>query len=206
MYSPGPEPGEHASVRGKMQRTTTCVVIAGDSLARGEARLSEAAATSVRLAEGEDVIVSAVRELPVAERVLLLPYADDVKEVDGDPFDLSLAPYLKGADRPLTVGDVLSAPCGDEEGAPVVRWKVLEIEPASEVGAASGTVGEDTVVFTEGDPIEEEDGAAGADAVGYDDIGGMKQQLNTLRELIDLPLKHPEVFGEIAVDLGSRRG
>ena len=35
--------------------------------------------------------------------------------------------------------------------------------------------------------------------MGYEDIGGLDKQLSTLRELVDLPLLHPEVFDEIGV-------
>ena len=43
------------------------------------------------------------------ERVLLLPFASDLAKFDGteeEAFTDTLAPYLKGHDRPLTVGDI----------------------------------------------------------------------------------------------------
>ncbi len=36
--------------------------------------------------------------------------------------------------------------------------------------------------------------------ITYDDIGGLKNQLERVRELIELPLKHPELFERLGID------
>ena len=36
--------------------------------------------------------------------------------------------------------------------------------------------------------------------VNYEDIGGLKSQLSKIRELVELPLKHPEIFTRLGVD------
>jgi len=36
--------------------------------------------------------------------------------------------------------------------------------------------------------------------LGYEDIGGLKPQLGRIRELIELPLRHPEVFSRLGID------
>lgn len=36
--------------------------------------------------------------------------------------------------------------------------------------------------------------------VKYDDIGGLKYQITELRETVELPIKHPEIFEEIGID------
>jgi len=36
--------------------------------------------------------------------------------------------------------------------------------------------------------------------VTYDDIGGLKEQIRELREVVELPLKHPELFEEIGIE------
>jgi transitional endoplasmic reticulum ATPase len=33
--------------------------------------------------------------------------------------------------------------------------------------------------------------------VGYDDIGGCKKQLTLIRELVELPLRHPQLFRKV---------
>lgn len=37
------------------------------------------------------------------------------------------------------------------------------------------------------------------DEVGYDDIGGVRKQLAQIREMIELPLRHPQLFKTLGV-------
>ncbi|MDI6898196.1 MAG: AAA family ATPase, partial [Methanocella conradii] len=34
----------------------------------------------------------------------------------------------------------------------------------------------------------------------YEDIGGLKEELQRVREMIELPLKHPEVFDRLGIE------
>jgi transitional endoplasmic reticulum ATPase len=36
-------------------------------------------------------------------------------------------------------------------------------------------------------------------AVGYDDIGGCRKQLAQIKEMVELPLRHPSLFKAIGV-------
>ena len=57
---------------------------------------------------------------------------------------------------------------------------------------------QDTVIHCEGEPIKREDEEK-MDDVGYDDIGGVRKQLANIRELVELPLRHPQLFKSIGV-------
>jgi transitional endoplasmic reticulum ATPase len=46
---------------------------------------------------------------------------------------------------------------------------------------------------------ERKDGERRAD-VTYDDLGGMKDTIDALREMVELPLRHPELFQRLGVD------
>merc|ERR1719217_1726625 len=54
------------------------------------------------------------------------------------------------------------------------------------------------VIHCEGEPIKREDEEK-MDDVGYDDIGGVRKQLGNIRELVELPLRHPQLFKSIGV-------
>ena len=43
-------------------------------------------------------------------------------------------------------------------------------------------------------------GSAQAAAISYEDIGGLKAQLHRIREMIELPLRYPEVFERLGID------
>merc|ERR1712226_1608007 len=55
-----------------------------------------------------------------------------------------------------------------------------------------------TTLFDEGEPIDREEEEA-AEEVGYDDIGGVRKQLAKIREMIELPLRHPALFKNLGV-------
>jgi transitional endoplasmic reticulum ATPase len=59
-------------------------------------------------------------------------------------------------------------------------------------------VAPDTVIHCEGEPVKREDEER-LDEVGYDDIGGVRRQLAQIREMIELPLRHPTLFKTLGV-------
>jgi transitional endoplasmic reticulum ATPase len=36
--------------------------------------------------------------------------------------------------------------------------------------------------------------------VTYEEIGGMKEQIKRLREIVELPMRHPEVFARLGIE------
>ena len=75
-----------------------------------------------------------------------------------------------------------------------VEFKVVETDPEPYC-----IVAPDTVIHTEGEPIKREDEEKSLSEVGYDDIGGVRRQLAQIRELVELPLRHPQLFKNIGV-------
>lgn len=74
-----------------------------------------------------------------------------------------------------------------------VEFKVVETDPDEYC-----IVAPDTVIHCEGEPLIREDEEK-ADEVGYDDIGGCRKQLAQIRELVELPLRHPQLFKSVGV-------
>merc|ERR1712012_398966 len=73
-------------------------------------------------------------------------------------------------------------------------FKVVETDPAPYC-----IVAPDTVIHHEGEPIKREDVEDLLNEVGYDDIGGCRKQLAALKEMVELPLRHPGLFKAIGV-------
>ena len=64
----------------------------------------------------------------------------------------------------------------------------------------SAGVDEDCLLFSsEGDPVKHEDEESNLNDVGYDDIGGCRKQMAQIRELVKLPLRHPQLFKSIGI-------
>ena len=55
------------------------------------------------------------------------------------------------------------------------------------------------MIHCEGEPIKREDEEQNLNDVGYDDIGGARKQLAQIRELVELPLRHPLLFKSIGI-------
>ena len=69
-----------------------------------------------------------------------------------------------------------------------VEFKIVEVDPGDFC-----IVAPDTVIFCEGEPIKRDDEEK-LDDIGYDDIGGVRKQLAQIREIVELPLRHPGLF------------
>jgi transitional endoplasmic reticulum ATPase len=70
----------------------------------------------------------------------------------------------------------------------------------------SGTVivSEDTEVAVSEQPAEqitaESDRSTETPSVAYEDIGGLDRELEQVREMIELPMRHPELFQQLGID------
>ncbi|RWW26235.1 hypothetical protein GW17_00009392 [Ensete ventricosum] len=97
--------------------------------------------------------------------------------------------YFLEAYRPVRQGDLFLV----RGGMRGVEFKVIETDPREYC-----VVAPDTEIFCEGDPIKREDEER-LDEVGYDDVGGVRKQMAQIRELVELPLRHPQLFKSIGV-------
>ncbi len=94
------------------------------------------------------------------------------------------------ADMPEEVRRMLSAPAFALQE---VRLAVVDTVPAGIVHIDSKTRIELLPEYTR------RDGERRAD-VTYDDLGGMRATIDALREMVELPLRHPEIFQRLGVD------
>ena len=86
------------------------------------------------------------------------------------------------------------AKCRDSTIHERTLFKVIETEPAPFC-----IVAPDTLIHCEGEPIKREDEEDALTAVGYDDVGGCRKQLAQIKEMVELPLRHPALFKAIGV-------
>nr|XP_018900427.1 PREDICTED: transitional endoplasmic reticulum ATPase TER94-like isoform X2 [Bemisia tabaci] len=75
-----------------------------------------------------------------------------------------------------------------------VEFKVVETDPSPYC-----LVAPDTVIHFEGDAVKREEEEEASSAVSYDDIGGCRKQLAQIKEMVELPLRHPSLFKAIGV-------
>ena len=92
-----------------------------------------------------------------------------------------MIPYFKETFRPVKKGDTFLV----RGGFRPVEFKIVDVDPPE-----YAVVANNTTLFDEGDPIDRDDEDEAED-IGYDDIGGVRKQLAKIREMIELPLRHP---------------
>ena len=97
--------------------------------------------------------------------------------------------------RPIIVGDVvpiLTSP--SPFGGQMLPLIVTETEPEGLV-----LVDKRTAIVLLEKPVMGFDSAKGT-GITYEDIGGLHEEVKRVREMIELPMRHPEVFHKLGVD------
>jgi len=173
--------GDFVEVEGK--RKTVCKVMPAYKEFRGQSRIQFDGITRDNALVGidESVRVRKAKFRP-ADRVVLSPInmapaARDLKYIGS---------LLDGI--PVTEGDRIRAilfgsRAADFKVGKVVPAGTVLINPTTQLEIGKGGKEEETVR-----------------SVSYEDIGGLKPQLRRIREMIELPLRYPEVFRRLGID------
>uniref|UniRef100_A0A060SYS4 ARAD1A19316p n=1 Tax=Blastobotrys adeninivorans TaxID=409370 RepID=A0A060SYS4_BLAAD len=182
--------GDTVLVKGKKRHDTVLIVLADEELEDGVARVNRVVRNNLRVRLGDVITVHPCPDIKYAKRISVLPMADTVEGLTGSLFDVYLKPYFVEAYRPVRKGDLFTVRGGMRQ----VEFKVVEVDPPE-----YAIVAQDTVIHSEGEPISREDEENNLNEVGYDDIGGVRKQMAQIRELVELPLRHPQLFKSIGI-------
>jgi len=182
--------GDTILIKGKMRKETVLICLSDDSVEENKVRINKVARNNLRVRLGDIVAIHPCQDIKYGQRVHLLPIDDTVEGVTGNLFDVYLKPYFLEAYRPIMKGDLLLI----RGGMRAVEFKVVECDPSPYC-----IVAQDTIIHCEGDPIKREDEEQNSNAVGYDDVGGCRKQMAQIRELVELPLRHPQLFKSIGI-------
>uniref|UniRef100_A0A8C9TKB7 vesicle-fusing ATPase n=1 Tax=Scleropages formosus TaxID=113540 RepID=A0A8C9TKB7_SCLFO len=171
--------GDTVLLKGKKRRETVCIVLSDDTCSDEKV---------VRL--GDVISIQPCPDVKYGKRIHVLPIDDTVEGITGNLFEVYLKPYFLEAYRPIRKGDIFLV----RGGMRAVEFKVVETDPTPYC-----IVAPDTVIHCEGEPIKREDEEESLNEVGYDDIGGVRKQLAQIKEMVELPLRHPALFKAIGV-------
>jgi transitional endoplasmic reticulum ATPase len=175
--------GDMVEVTGK--RGTVCKAMPAHKELRGQSRIQIDGLVRENAGSGLDEFVAVRRtSCRPAERVVLAP-----------------ASLLRLSERDLTyIGGIL-------DGLPVQegnriratlfgsRWADFLVESSKPKGPV---LIDSTTQLVIGNPQQAEKVAERS--TSYEDIGGLKPQLQRIREMIELPLRYPEVFERLGID------
>lgn len=138
---------------------------------------------------GDYVTVKPIRVEP-ATRIVVAPVSRiDYIRADPEYYAHVIKKYLLG--NPVKRGDVIDIPFYGV----LLRFAITNVQPG-----ALGYVTEDTVIEVRMQPIRPEVLAEGIPRVTWEDIGDLEEVKQKIREIVELPLKHPELFEKLGIE------
>lgn len=180
MDAIGLKTGDTVEIKGT--RATVARVVPAHAEQRGQKLVAMDGIVRANSEAGLGELV-AVRPMAVepARRVKLLPTGE--RGGGGDVSGRYLARLLQGI--PVAPGDRVRL---SSFGTQIRNFTVAETEPKGPV-----LIQPETTIRCEG-------GSKASSIVTYEDVGGLKRELASIREMIELPLKYPEIFAQLGID------
>jgi SpoVK/Ycf46/Vps4 family AAA+-type ATPase/intein/homing endonuclease len=186
----GLSPGDIIEIRGS--KTTAAVVWRshpGDE-GKGIIHIDNLTRKNAGVGIGDKVTIRRAQVRP-AKVVTLAPAISEDQQIQfGEGIEtLAKRGLLK---RPVVEGDIVVVPNIALFGN-ALPFSIVSSTPKGIV-----LINEESkiIVREEAAPTEVMEGAT----VSYEDIGGLREELQNVREMIELPLKHPELFERLGID------
>jgi len=175
--------GDVILVEGK--KKTACLFWPGypEDIGKGIIRIEGAIRRNAGAGIDDNVTVKKATA-KTAERVVLAPL-EELRIVGGEEY---LSQILEG--RVVTKGDVIELNVMGRK----IDLAVTKFSPAGE----AVIIGDGTNVSVSDKPAKEME--MKIPRITYEDIGGLGDTIKQVREMIELPLKHPELFDKIGVE------
>ncbi len=184
--------GDIVEIHGRRRDPTVAIVWRArtEDEGKGIIRVDGLIRNNAKVNLGDKVEVKKAQVKP-AQKVVLAPMMDQSGRVQFGPGIEEV--ILRGLNRrPLTKGDVVIVPGLTLMGGRL-PFAVTVVQPKGIIQIQA-----DTVIQVHEDPIKEEE--LTTTGVVYEDIGGLKEEIKKVREMIELPLKHPELFDALGID------
>jgi len=172
--------GDVIEIKGKRRTVAKCLPLYPSDEGRGIVRIDGLIRNNAGVAIGDVVSVKKVKA-PPAEKVVVAPL-EAVPPID----ERYLADALESV--PVTKGDNIMIPYFGGR----LTFQVVGVSPVAE--AALITQRTVFVISEKGEALR------GVPQVTYEDIGGLKDEIQKVREMIELPLRHPEIFEKLGVE------
>jgi len=152
----------------------------GRKIIRMDGRLRK----NVGVSLGEKISLNKAEE-KIARRVIIAPTSVNIK---ADPYIENFV-RNKLLNYPVVKNDTIYIPIGISKEVP---FQIISTSPSGVV-----IIKQSTILRVSESPTEES--AGGIPIVTYEDIGGLSEEIQRIREMVELPLKHPELFKKLGI-------
>ena len=182
MDAVGVSTGDVIEVKGGKRRTVAkCLPLYPSDEGKGIIRVDGLLRNNAGVAIGDTVEIAKIKAVP-AEKIVVAPL-ETIPPVD----ERYLADALESV--PIVKGDNVMVPYFGGR----LTFEVIEVTPSQ----ASAVLVSQKTVFQISVKSEAQRGVA---RVVYEDIGGLKEEIQKVREMIELPLRHPEIFEKLGIE------
>ena len=190
-------PGDIVEITGKKRTAAKVWRADRQDWGQGIIRIDGFIRQNARVGIGERVTIRKTEVIP-AERVLLAPPEGVDVEFGENTGDIIKHNILK---RPVINGDVIpivssmtqpmAGPMASGQAIPLIA---IETDPEEGILI----INEMTEIELRQKPVRGYESAARG--ITYEDIGGLGDEIQRVREMIELPLKHPEIFQRLNIE------
>jgi transitional endoplasmic reticulum ATPase len=173
--------GDVIEIKGKRRTVAKVLPLYPTDEGRGIIRIDGLIRSNAGVAIGDNVSVRKVKAVP-AERIVISPM-EEVPYID----ERYITDALEGL--PVVKGDNIIVPYFGGR----ITFNVIQTSPAN---AEAVIINQKTIIERTG----RGQGLKGVPRVTYEDIGGLKEEIQKIREMVELPLRHPELFERLGIE------
>ncbi|RZN70533.1 MAG: AAA family ATPase [Candidatus Methanolliviera hydrocarbonicum] len=191
-------PGDVVKIIGKRETVAKVWRLAGQDWNKGIIRMDGYLRKNAGVGIGDKVIVRKA-EAKDAEEVVLSPPPGTYTQFGGNAIDIIKGQLINkaamGGDLlPVMISSVGMAGPGWMIGGKSVPLIVIDTKPSGAV-----LIVQNTKLKLSGNTVKGY-GSVGETGITYEDIGGLKEQIQKLRDMIELPMRHPEIFHALGIE------
>ncbi len=172
--------GDVIEIKGKRRTVAKCLPLYPSDEGKGIIRIDGLGRNNSGIAIGDTITVRKIKAV-AAEKVVVAPL-EAIPPID----ERYLADALESV--PLIKGDNVMVPYFGGR----LTFQVIGVTPAAD----AVLVTQKTVFHI----AEKGETLRGVPQVTYEDIGGLTDEIKKVREMIELPLRHPEIFEKLGIE------
>ncbi len=172
--------GDVIEIKGKRRTVAKCLPLYPSDEGKGIIRIDGLGRNNSGIAIGDTISVRKIKAV-AAEKIIVAPL-EAIPPID----ERYLADALESV--PLIKGDNVMVPYFGGR----LTFQVIGVTPAAD----AVLVTQKTVFHI----AEKGETLRGVPQVTYEDIGGLTDEIKKVREMIELPLRHPEIFEKLGIE------
>ena len=172
--------GDVIEIKGKRRTVAKCLPLYPSDEGKGIIRIDGLGRNNSGIAIGDSISVRKIKAV-AAEKIVVAPL-EAIPPID----ERYLADALESV--PLIKGDNVMVPYFGGR----LTFQVIGVTPAAD----AVLVTQKTIFHI----AEKGETLRGVPQVTYEDIGGLTDEIKKVREMIELPLRHPEIFEKLGIE------